>query len=367
MIFQNRSNSKIIFSLIIGLIFSLMGCHSGSKQNSTSKTEDQWKGQYKITMKTDSTAIDFKMQLITADDGKVYGFIESDFKSYEAPIALDSITSDSIYLHTYTNRLALSKDDSVNQGRFDFLRKRYQASMTKTSPDVRQSLKNSKRFTPIQLDIEAKGMAWATPTSPTQMYLMNDRQIYFAELVDGIWQTTPVDYDKNTWEFYSIGISSDQKRLIAHGKPLVDSLPHQGGGDYYFLDLETPTKVGKINALPNSVNTDSYDIFPWMTKNGDVLISSGGKIDNVEKAGRSDIYIAKLQKDSTYKVEEIDEKFNTNESEAGVFMDYDQRFIIFYKNNRKKNLKDRLFISRKLADGWSEPEMIGPPVNRDFT
>ncbi len=344
-----------------------MGCHSDWKQNSTSKTEDQWKGQYTITVKTDSTAIDFKMQLITADDGKVYGFIESDFKSYEAPIALDSITSDSIFFHTYTNNLALSKRDSVRQGRFDFLRKRYKANLTKTSSDVWQSLKNSKSFTPIQLDIEAKGMAWATPTSPTQMYLMNDRQIYFAELVDGTWQTNPVDYDKNIWEFYSIGISADQKRLIAHGKPLVDSLPHQGGGDYYFLDLETPTKVGKISALPNSINTDSYDIFPWMTIQGDILLTTYGELENMEKSGRGDIYFAKLQEDGTYGVEEFDEKINTDESEAGVFMDYDNRFIIFHKNNRKKNLKDRLFISRKLASGWSEPEMIGPPVNRDFT
>jgi hypothetical protein len=261
----------------------------------------------------------------------------------------------------------LSKGDSVRQGRFDFLRKRYQAKMTKTSSDVRQSLLNSKRFTPIQLDIEAKGMAWATPTSPTQMYLMNDRQIYFAELVDGTWQTTPVDYDKNIWEFYSIGISVDQNRLIAHGKPLVDSLPHQGGGDYYFLDLDSPTKVGKITALPNSINTDSYDIFPWMTTQGDILLTTYGELENMEKSGRGDIYIAKLQEDESYEVEEFDEKINTDESEAGVFMDYDNRFIIFHKNNRKKNLKDRLFISRKLPNGWSEPEMIGPPVNRDFT
>ena len=232
---------------------------------------------------------------------------------------------------------------------------------------MRQSLIDSKDFTPLQFDKDFETSAWATPISPNEIYFVSQKRIYLANKEGEVCKTQEVNYDRENWEFYSIGISADHDKLIAHGKPLNDNLPHQGGGDYYFLELETPTKIGEISQLPASINTDSFDIFPWITEDGDILLTTYGKVEGLEQSGRGDIYIAKLQKDGSYQVEEIDEKLNTKEAEAGVFMDYEKRFILFYKNNKEKNLKDRLFISRKTATGWSEPELIGPPVNRDFT
>jgi len=346
-------------SLIISLI-AITGCQQ--QKNSSVKDiseKDVWKGTYDLTLQTDSTNIDFKIELITASNDQVYGYMQSDFKSYDSPIALDSTASDTAYFHGYTNRLRLQQKDSVWKGKFTFLRKEYDVEMKQTNTSVRESLVESRDFTPLQFDRDFNSVAWATPVSADRIYVTSEKDIYLAELDGNTWQTTKVNYDRDNWEFYSIGISADKKRLIGHGKPITDSLPHQGGGDYYFLELKTQ--------LPESINTNSYDIFPWMADNDDIVLTSYGKVEGVEKSGRADIYLAELQDNGSYEVDVFDQDINSGESEAGVFMDYDRRFIIFHKNNREKGTPDQLYISTKQADGWSTPQKLSAPVNRDFT
>ena len=103
-----------------------------------------------------------------------------------------------------------------------------------------------------------------------------------------------------------------------------------------------------------------------MTTQGDILLSTWGKVEEIEQSGRGDIYLAKNQKDGSYEVEEFDKKINTEKAEAGVFMDSKSRFIIFHINDRKEDLPDRLHISKKTDSGWSEPVKLSSPVNRDF-
>lgn len=363
MIYNRRSLQAIIFIFLS--VLTLVNC--STREVKSKEGNDTWNGSYQLKLSADTTAIDFQIELITGTDEQVYGYMKSDFKSYESPIALDSVVKDSFYFHAYTNRLRLTKTDSLWRGKFMFLRKEFDVVMRPTDQKVRQSLIDSRDFTPLQFDKDFGSVAWATPISEDSMYVVSEKDIYLAELDDDTWQTTKVNYDRTLWEFYSIGISADKKRLIAHGKPLTDSLPHQGGGDYYFLELITPTDIGNISQLPESINTDSYDIFPWMADNGDIVLTSFGKVEGAEKSGRADIYLAKLQGDGSYEVDVFDKDINTEEAEAGVFMDYDRRFIIFHKNNRKEGTPDQLYISTKLANGWSTPKKLSAPVNRDFT
>jgi len=353
--------------LILCLISVLVECTSSEIDTgqSASQYPDLWLGTYMLDVSTDSTQVEFKIELVTSIDSAVYGYISSQDTAvnYKSPISLDSTRGDSLYFHAYTHKLILSKSDSV--GVFDFFNNRYVAEMSLTDQDVRESLLTSRNTIPLKLDIQAKNMAWAAPTSPDKIYLVNGRLIYLAELDGDIWQTSRVLYDTSKWEFYSIGLSPDQQKLIAHGRPLKDSLPTEGNGDYYILDLKSPTEVSSVSHLPSSINTDSYDIFPSFTPDEDILLSTWGKVEGLESKGRGDIYIAK-KTNNGYEVDYIDSTLNTPEAEAGVFMDHQGRFIIFYKNNREKGLPDRLFISEKIEGGWSEPKLIGPPVTRDF-
>jgi len=354
--------------LLLYLILVLFGCttsETGTGQ-SASQYPDLWLGSYMLNVSTDSTQVDFKIELVTAKDSAVYGYISSQDSSvnYKSPISLDSTTSDSLYFHAFTHTLVLAKSDS--SGVFDFYNNQYIAEMMSIDKDVRQSLLNSRDMIPIKLDIAAKSMAWAAPATPDRIYLVNDRLIYLAEKAGKVWKTTRVEYDTASWEFYSIGLSPDQKTIITHGRPLKDSLPTEGKGDYYLLHLKSPTEVDGMSHLPTSINTDSYDIFPSFTPDGDILLSTWGQVEGLEPTGRGNIYMAKMTENG-YDVNYIDKSLNTPNAEAGVFMDHKKRFIIFHKKNREKGLSDRLFISKKTSVGWSTPKLMGPPVTRDFT
>ena len=317
-------------------------------------------------METDSMAVDFTVEFVTAVDSAVYGYIESETVDYEAPIGLDSLTTDSLYFRTYTHHLALSHSDTVMDGEFEFFDTVHPATMRKQSDNVRASLTATREQLPLKLDIEAKGMSWASPVSGDETYLINDNLIYLAEKREAIWETKAVEYDTSAWEFYAIGLSPDHNRLIGHGSPKTDDLPHEGNGDYYMLYLDTPTSIGRIEHLPSSVNTDSYDIFPSFTPEGDILLSTWGKVEGLEQAGRGDLYLAE-KIDGDYRVSPIAEGLNTDQPEAGASMGPKGEILLFHRSNRVKGLPDRIFMMQKTDSGWSDPALVGPPVTRNFT
>ena len=99
-------------------------------------------------------------------------------------IGLDSLTTDSLYFRTNTHHLGvLSRSDSAMSGQFDFFDTAHSSRMIKQSDEVRMSLEATRDQLPLKLDIEAKGMAWASPLSGDRTYLMNDNLIYLAEKV----------------------------------------------------------------------------------------------------------------------------------------------------------------------------------------
>ena len=105
-------NSIIKTSLLLGMYLCLLtisSCDKAKDRPELKKSKDYWKGTYDLTLQTDSTDIEFKIELVTGTDDMVYGYMQSDFKSYDSPIALDSIASDSAYFHGYTNRLRLQQ------------------------------------------------------------------------------------------------------------------------------------------------------------------------------------------------------------------------------------------------------------------
>jgi hypothetical protein len=349
------------FSTIVAVLFIVFGCNS-TEQSGT--YPDTMLGTYQLTMQTDSMDIDFSMELVTASDSAVYGYIESDTLDYEGPIGLDSLTTDSLFFRTYTHHLVLDRSDM--SGSFDFFDTTQPATMSKQSENVREPLLATRSQLPLKLDIEAQGMAWAAPISGEKTYLVNDNLIYLAEKEGETWQTTAVEYDTTAWDFYSIGLSPDQNRLLAHGTPQKDDLPHEGGGDYYMLHLDSPTSVERIEQLPSSVNTDSYDIFPSFTPDGNILLSTWGKVEGMQQAGSGDLYLAKPDGDD-YQVSEIAEGLNTDQPEAGASMGPNGDVLLFHRSNRDKGLPDRIFMKRKTSSGWTGAQLVGPPVTRDFS
>ena len=137
---------SIDYSLTI-IFLIIIGCNNtGQKDNIITDHPKTMQGTYQLQLFADTSAIDFQVELVTGTDGQVYGFMKSDFKSYQSPIALDSVAEDSLYFHAYTNRLRLTKTDSLWRGKFTFLRKEFDAVMRITRPESATISNRFQRF-----------------------------------------------------------------------------------------------------------------------------------------------------------------------------------------------------------------------------
>jgi len=320
-------------------------------------------GSYWLKLETRQGAISYDLQLARGKDSLLYGGIKalSDSLNYHRPLRIARLTADSLYLSIWgKTRIKVGRQERPMKGLARITEDKvvYPVSLKKQADTLSASWAASKQLLPFE--IGKPGAGWLCPASGGDFYFRSQKMIYFAEAAEEGYTIKLLDYDTSAYHFYSIGLSADEQRLLAHGTPRKDSMPEMGGGDIYELHLEGRTTVADIRLLPPTVNTPTYDIFPAYTAHGDWLLTSYGKVGQADSAGRADIYIVDRQNNAR----PISPNINTPDAEAGAFMDRQGRFVLFHRNRRRPPAHpDRILISRRTAEGWSEPEPLSAPVN----
>ena len=108
-----------------------------------------------------------------------------------------------------------------------------------------------------------------------------------------------------------------------------------------------------------AANSDAEDFHGSVSASGTIYFSSnreGGQ-------GRSDIFRASLGS-MGYEVEPVDGPVNTMHSEADVWVDPGERYLIFSRTDDPEGYGgDDLWISFAGSDGWSSPVNLGEAVN----
>ena len=116
---------------------------------------------------------------------------------------------------------------------------------------------------------------------------------------------------------------------------------------------------GPLRPLPSPVNTEANEIHPSVALDGTIYFAS----DREGGLGRSDLYKA-TPGPTGYAVESLGAVVNTENSEADVFVDPQQRFIIFARTDDPEGYGgDDLWLSIRTVRGWSTPQNLGPGVN----
>lgn len=109
----------------------------------------------------------------------------------------------------------------------------------------------------------------------------------------------------------------------------------------------------------SALNSDSNDFHASISATGSIYFASsrpGGQ-------GRSDLYRAVLGIEG-YEVEALPASLNTANSEADVWVDQDEEYIIFSRTDDPDGYGgDDLWISFLEEDSWSAPQNLGPKVN----
>jgi hypothetical protein len=320
-------------------------------------------GTYRLSVQTDKGRLPYEMQLVEGADGLVYGGLValSDTIDYRRPVQLTRQTADSLFFDICgRTKIKVDRTKQPMTGLAQITKDKvaYPATLRREAATPNEGWGATKQLMPFELDIPGAG--WLCPASDGNFYFRSQKKIYFAEAVGEGYAIKLLDYDTSAYHFYSIGLSPDEQSLLAHGTPRKEDMPEIGGGDVYELQLEGRTMVTGIRLLPPTVNTPTYDIFPAYTADGDWLLTSYGKVGQADSAGRADIYIV----DRQHNARPISPNINTPDAEAGAFMDRQGRFVLFHRNRRRPPAHpDRILISRRTAEGWSEPEPLSAPVN----
>lgn len=323
-------------------------------------------GTYELNLETDNGLLPYEVQLVTAEDGTIFGGISalSDTMHYDMPLQLIRQTRDSLYFNIWGKvRIKVNRNQKPMQGLARITKdgRIYPITLRQQSSRVSEGWIAAQKLTPIDLGMEE--VSWPTPASGKNLYFTHNRKIWLAKWSPVGYQTHLLRYDTASYHFFSIGLSPDEKTLLAHGVPRKEKMPEIGGGDIYELHLSDALTVDSVQLLPRPVNSGTYDIFPAYTANGALLLTSYGKLGEADSSGRADLYTARLEGDK-YKVAPLAGSINTADSEAGAFMDRAGRFVLFHRNSKRPpRYGDKIFISHRQPNGWSDPEPLSAIVN----
>lgn len=350
---------NILFFIL--LAFSLWSC-----QVSSSKTPEL-DGTYLLSAEDGE---EYEIQLVTADDGAVYGtlYYQGDSARFDAPIALKSLTGDSLHLDMWYGRrfISVSQQQTPMQGQANVEGDTVGVTLSRTGSTVSADLQASAKMIPLPLQAEAP--AFVSHKSNGKMYVIGwaGKGIYLVEETDTGWIEQPVPYDEERYSFSSIGLSPDEQKLVAHGKPKSNASRFEEGGAIYFLHLADETTIDSIELLPGTVNTPSYDNFADFTASGDLIFSSWGEAADQPGPGKGDLYQATRTADG-WKTRILSSVLNTADPDAGPSMNAEETVILFHRNRRNPPMADKIFGSRKINGQWQKAVRLPAPINIDHS
>jgi len=337
-------------------------CLLGSCQTSPPETT-ALDGTYRLSA---ADGNEYEIQLVTADDGAVYGtlFFQGDSARFDAPIDLKALTDDSLHLNMWYGRrfISVARRPTPMSGQANVEGDTVAVTLQKESALVSADLQASAKMIPLPLQAEAP--AFAAHKANGQMYVIGwaGNSIYLVEETDTGWVEQPVPYDQEQYNFSSIGLSPDEQTLVAHGGPREGGGPFEEGGAIYLLHLSAPTTIDSIELLPSTINTPSYDNFADFTASGDLIFSSWGDAAGRPGPGKGDLYRATLTADG-WQTRLMAAPLNTPDSDAGPSMNAEETVVLFHRNRRNPPMADKIFASRKVEGKWQEAIRLPAPIN----
>ena len=320
-------------------------------------------GTYRLSAPDGNT---YDIQLVTADDGAVYGtlFYPGDSVRFDAPIDLKALTDDSLHLNMWYGRrfISVARRPVPMSGQANVEGDTIGVTLRKTNDSVSADLRASAKMIPLPLQAEAP--AFAAHKSNGQMYVIGwaGNSIYLVEEIDTGWIEQPVPYDQERYSFSSIGLSPDEQTLVAHGGPREGGGQFEEGGAIYLLHLSNPTTIDSIELLPGTVNTPSYDNFADFTASGDLIFSSWGDAAGIPGPGKGDLYRATRTTDG-WQTRLLPLPLNTADGDAGPSMNAEETVVLFHRNRRNPPMADKIFASRQVDGQWEEPIRLPAPIN----
>lgn len=158
-------------------------------------------------------------------------------------------------------------------------------------------------------------------------------KIFRAKRVNNIWtDVTELPFNSNNYSVGHPALSLDEKSLY-----FTSDMPGgYGKTDIYKVSIDNEGNYGTPENLGGKINTSEREVFPFVTKKGDLYFSSDGHFG----LGLLDIYKAKITSNKQYKIiENLGSPFNSNKDDFAFYL-HDNGKYGFFSSNRKQGKGD---------------------------
>jgi Periplasmic component of the Tol biopolymer transport system len=182
--------------------------------------------------------------------------------------------------------------------------------------------------------------------------------IFVSRFENGKWTAAEVAPFSGKYFDKEPFVSPDGKKIFFASRRPVDAASEKKDFNIWMVEKTKDGWSAPQNLGP-MVNSDGYDNYPAVSKNGTIYFGSvraGG-------SGEGDLYRSRLVKGKYTAAENLGNIINTAENEADPYIAPDESFIIYSAERANGAGEGDLFISFNKDGKWSAPQSLGPKIN----
>jgi len=209
------------------------------------------------------------------------------------------------------------------------------------------------------------------------IYSKDGKEFYYAIEINGKAEILSRKLENNKWsepvqimshKEYSYNdpfFTPDEKRLFFISDQPINGTGPKKDFDIWYIERQGKNWSKPINA-GKAINTPENQYFISFTKTGAIYFSSN--IKSEEGTDDYDIYTCPYENGEFKPAVRLGPEINTTGYEGDVFVDPNERYLIYCTNRPGTFGRGDLFISYKNTDGtWTQSKNMGKEVNEEKT
>lgn len=187
-------------------------------------------------------------------------------------------------------------------------------------------------------------------------------EIRYSRLHQGRWTQPETILRHDLYSYNDPFLSPDEQRLYFISNQSFDGVSEPKDIDIWYIEKEGDKWSRPLNAGPN-INTLGEEYYISFTSDGTMYFASD--ILTIDSDDRNhDIFYARLFGDTFQSPVRLSDNINTSSYEADVFVDPEERYLIFCAQRPEGYGRGDLYISFRKGDRtWSLAKNLGPIIN----
>ena len=226
--------------------------------------------------------------------------------------------------------------------------------------------KKALEFAPNLISTEESEFGSVFSSNGKEFYYAVDvngkNEIRYTKMENQRWSDPVVLLSHDRYGYNDPFLSNDEQRLYFISKQPLNGQGEEKDVDIWYIEKRDDSWSDPINA-GKAINTSGDEYYISFTKEGNMYFSSNGHHFD-DSRNDHDIYCSRFMDGEFQKAQVLPNTINSRDYEADVFIDPDERYMIFCSSRDGGYGRGDLYISFRKEEGeWSRAINMGEKVN----